>query len=144
MHSRTDKPNLVSIRLTLTLISSHMIYQANTKRHAYMHTNTLIKSCFNPRSAVLLKPHIVGFWGHSRLGRGILWWSSPIMQTNEWSVCSVCHFSQTQTELSHSELLGDGTGGITVVVGGEWCSGYTPASKVLILREHFWVYVPGP
>lgn len=78
---------LLSICLTLTHVSSHT-HTLCRDTHARAHTHTS-KSCFDQGSAVPLEPHLAGFYGNSRLGRGILGCSTPVMQTDEWTVCSV-------------------------------------------------------
>lgn len=134
----------MSICLTLTRISSHAHWLSSSHKHRHplpctqrlthtcMHTHTLWKSCFDQGSAALLEPHLAGFYGNSRLGWGILWCSTQVMQTDEWTVCSVRCLSQTQLSLLDGGWLWD-----AVVEQWQW---WESGVVVTLLQIIFWAH----
>lgn len=97
---------------TRIFTSTHLLEHTQT----YVHTNTRFKSRRDRGSATQLEPHLTGFYGNSRLGWGILWCSIPVMQMDEWTVCSVCCLFQNWLSLLDRDWLG--CDGITVTHEG--------------------------
>ena len=110
---------------------THFLKLTETLMRAQTHTHTPMKSSFDQGSAILIEPHLAGFYGNSRLGWGILWCSAPVVQTDEWTVCSVSCLSQTQLSPSDWVWLGG-------AVAWQWQPGESSSGYTL---EHFiWVY----
>lgn len=122
--------NLVSNRAgdlsehLLNINTHNFTFLLKLKARAWMHTHC--KTCFDRGSAILLEPHLAGFYGNSRL------WAEEfirVMQTDEWTVCSICCLSRTQ--LSLGQRMTRGSGGVTVTMEGVWRSGCTLANYIL-------------
>lgn len=86
-----------------------------TQRRVCAQMHTHFKCDFDQSSAILLELHPAGFYGNSRLGLGILWCSIPVMQTDEWTVCSFCRLFKTQPSLGQG--MTGACGGVTATAG---------------------------